>query len=229
MTEADMAAKVVAYFKASGWRVYEEVVHPNEGTARADIVAVGPENVWVIECKLALGLDVMAQARRWLSFANRVSVAVARGQGTESSARATAVHALRLMGIGVLEVESLWPIDEGKRAPVTERLMAEHVHHINPSLLQSLQEGHQTHAKAGTNRGGHLTPFRQTIDAVAAFARSRPGEPLRAILSVSPHHYSSIANGVEALTSAQDRGQDLGFRLERDPAGVLRAYPTEAA
>lgn len=224
-TEADMAAGVVKWLEADGFTVYQEVDPDGRGGVRADIVAVRDSRITVVEAKKQLSWELLSQASHWQTFANRVYVAVPDAKQREG--RAMAFRCCALLGLGVLEVTALWPVEEGHRPPVKEKVEPEYRSSINPTLLHSLQPEHQTHAKAGTNAGGQWSRFRQTCAAVAAFAREHPGDTLRACLSLVDHHYSSIASGIQSLAKWSDKGlTDIGFEL-RTVDGAIRVYPAK--
>jgi hypothetical protein len=221
-TEAEMAAKVVRWLEADNWTVYQEVDPEGRGGARADIVAVRDEMLTVVEAKTKLGWDVFAQAEHWTRFANRVYMAVPDAK--RSDGRSVAFRCAGLLGLGILEVKSLWPIEEDRIQAVNERVEPEYRATINPALRHSLRVEHQTHAKAGTNRGGQWTRFRQTCEAIAAYAKEHPGDTLRACLLVSDHHYTSVSSGIQRLQKIVESGTDLGFELRTDD-GAVRVYP----
>src|SRR5262245_58424125 len=97
--ETELAKVVVDDLRARGWKVYQEV--DVRGSA-CDIAAVMGTVLWAIECKVSLGVGVLAQARGWLDGANLVSVAVLPGR--HSDGRRLAEDMAKTLGIGVLEV-----------------------------------------------------------------------------------------------------------------------------
>lgn len=103
--EEQGAARVALWLRTEGWQVYAEVEQPGGGP-RADIVAVRDSGlirrVHVVECKLRLGWDVLAQARAWTGWADHVSVATSLGP--TGRRRAAALDAVSGMGLGWLEV-----------------------------------------------------------------------------------------------------------------------------
>ena len=69
MSEADMAARVVAHLESEGYEVFHEVTLGDwkDGVApRADIVATRDSSIITVECKKVLSFEVLAQAERWL-------------------------------------------------------------------------------------------------------------------------------------------------------------------
>lgn len=206
LSEADLSKKVVSWLESEGWTVYQEVSifdKSNYG-ARADIVAVRDSIVWVIECKLTLSFEVIAQAERWLGYAHMVSVAVPEAKA--SLGRSAAIRAATALGIGMVNVKRLWPIEDDRICPVVIRSALPHRPHINPALLDSLREGHKTHALAGGNRGGQYTRFKETLGELRAFAEKHPGCTLRSALQTIPHHYSSVSSGVAAIQKLASKG-----------------------
>ena len=227
MTEPDLAAKVVKFYEANGYEVSQEV-QLVQGGPRADIVAKHRESgvLHVVECKLTLSFDLIAQALHWIPYASKVYVAVPKAKA--SPGRNAAWNALVALSLGAYEVESLWPVDEGRRPAVVEVVQAPDGSTRNPALQRALQPGHQTHAKAGTNRGGHYTRYVQTIEALTAFVAAHPGDSLRACLSQCDHHWSSIAAGIQRLTELSTLGKLQGLRLWTDDEGVVRVTCIES-
>lgn len=226
MSEAQLAAHVVAWLKAEGWQVFEEV----EWTVgRADIIATRAHELVAFECKKQLSFDVMAQARRWLPHVTAAYVAVAAVKSSEG--RRLAFEVVKLLGLRVVDVLSLWPIEAGRVCPITLR-GGDYttIRRVNPDLLETLRPEHQTHAKAGTNRGGQVTAFKLTCGRLHTYAVANPGCLLRTALSMVEHHYrGGIGRAIETLVAidAADLAA-LGVRLEVDAeTEVVRLFPVE--
>lgn len=220
MSEADLAARVVKWLEANGHEVFQEVEGKKLSYAdcgRADIVALRGGLVTVVETKMSLGFDVLAQAEKWIPFAHEVLVAVpAVHQSKNSDGRRLAYRVVEKLRLGLLEVRSLWPIEEGREEAVRVRVEAERNSDPRPDLRLALRDEHKTYAKAGTNKGGHFTDFRKTCNALAEVARESPGIPLKEALAKVPHHYTSIASGVQALAKWCDKGLITGFEIRSD-------------
>lgn len=76
--EQQLALLVQAWLESQGWDCYPEAQFRSRGP-RADIVAIKPPLLWVIETKTSMSLQLLEQAVRWQSAgALYVSVAVPR-------------------------------------------------------------------------------------------------------------------------------------------------------
>ncbi len=225
MTEAEMAAKVVAKLEALGHDVFQEVEGP---FGRADIVSVKGASLFIVECKMALGFEVMAQARTRLPFASCVYIAVPNAKRSEG--RSLAFECCRWLGLGLLVVDSNWAEDPDPVKAVREREAAPTRSHFNPALRDQLRPEHKTHAKAGTNEGGQMTRFKQTVYALRDYAESHPGDHLRRALSQVDHHYSSIGNAIAKLRKIGADGDltRLGIELRETPEGIVTLHPVSA-
>lgn len=225
-SEADLAARIVAYYKARSFEVFEEVQPRGWGSGkRADIVAVKGEILHVVECKKALSFDVLAQCAAWSPYASTVFAGVAFAK--TSPGREMAMRCAQSFGIGVYEVKSLWPTDRGADAPVILSAGATERGRFDPRLLRELRPEHQTSARAGTPGGGQATRFKEIVAGLVAFARLHPGDTLRNALSVCDHDWPSIAIGIERLLKLRDEVARLGLLISLDPAGVARVHAVE--
>ena len=170
--EERLAAAVALWLRGQGWATYHEVVVPAAGKRRADIVAVKGDEVWIVECKAALGWPVIGQALEWREWADFVSVATAP---TDSHAAAKA-HALRGLSLGWLQVvgDSVGIAVERR---CTKALAARAM-----LLMDALRPEHQDSA-AGNARSDYWTPTQEARRALALVVRGDPGIPLRRALA----------------------------------------------
>jgi hypothetical protein len=177
-TEADLCKQVVEALTQAGWEIYQEV----EGArGRCDIVAVRGKIHWAIEAKLSFGFPVLEQAYNWRSVAHYTSIAVPSVRGGLSD------KICRDYGIGILQVAY---------NEVRERL--------TPKLFRQargfkLHEDQKIICEAGGNRGGHWTPFKQTVKMLVAAAKTRPGIEFRELIRLIDHHYSSYSSAKSNL------------------------------
>lgn len=216
--ETDIARPVVAWLRADGWAVYQEVTHAG---AVADIVAARDPLVWVIEVKAQLGLAVLGQAMHWLHRAHLVSVA---GPALPVRAARVAFEALCYdRGIGVVLVDTRY-----ERPLVNEQREPSLVRRIVPGLRASLRPEQQTHASAGNAEGARWTPWRATVRDLVETVQRRPGITLREALEGSRHHYSSSAVARASLARQIRSGLIDGLRLEQQGREV-RVWPRERA
>lgn len=202
LTEAELAAQMVELLEEQGWEVFQEV-QLRSSRGRADIVARRDPLICVVECKLALGLPVIEQVWEWREYAHLLWVA------TKSSYPGKFSHKLlRDYGIG-------W--------------FAKYLHdlpreNIKPTLLRrpprldeievALTEDRKSHGVAGTNRGGHWTPFRQTCHGLADIVKQNPGITLKEALGKFEHHYSNVASAMSALPEWVEKGKVPGVRFD---------------
>lgn len=211
--ETDLAEAVIAWLEDQHWDVYQEVQIRGYGGI-ADIVAVQGPLVWVVECKTSLTWTVIEQAKRWRTHFR--SIAVPSVRKPSYSGRTTAYHACRqLFKIGVLEVLRIgnhsWSINEKVSAP----LMREH-HPFAKHIRESLKPEHKTYARAGSTAGGHLTPYKATINIVKRFIRENPGCTLTEIMTDDGRwHYASNKSARSSIRSALETFESNWCRVDK--------------
>lgn len=221
--ETELAAVVVGDLRARGWTVYQEV---DVGGSVCDIVAVQGRVLWALECKLSLGLGVLAQARGWLDAANLVSVAVLP-PSRHSEARRFALDAAKAFGIGVLKIgepKREWCGRHGGRAAsrVYEDVRPALRRKVDDRMRKRLHDRQQDYAPAGNADGKRYTAFAGTCDALREVLR-RQGKPVtikEALrLLAGRHHYASEASARGALYKWADEGVIKGVTLLREGPG----------
>lgn len=212
IAETDVARPVVAYLRAIGWRVYQEV-QEGRGDARADIVATWRDRlVWVVECKAALSWDLLHQAEAWTGRAHRVSVAVPSRK----------MHGIRWTTDRPIEERVVRSLRLGLFVGGTER--------VKPPILapdrrevarwwRTLRPEHEAgFAEAGSAAGGHWTPFRGTVVAIVAQVRKVPGLTTKELIASIDHHYGSdgaaVRNMVNWIGSSALAGTGLCARRD---------------
>ena len=212
-SEQELARVVVGWLQDQYWDVYQEV-STGYSRPRADIVAVQDGLSWIVETKMSLSLDLLAQAIRWVGRANFISVAVPRGYRC-SPGREFAVGLLRKEGIGMLEVES----DGGilHNAPRKFRRTARPISDI-------LCDAHKTMAEAGSARGGYHTPFAATCRATGEFVSKHPGCTIRELVDGIEHHYGCDATARSCLRNWIGTDKIPGVE-QRHEGGKWRMFP----
>lgn len=212
VSEAAIAAVVVAYLESLGHDVYQEV--PVRGGI-ADIVSlVGKgREVWVIETKDGWSLDLLRQCMERRASAHRVFAACPPSRGQRDNVRIA-----EELGIGALSVH----VDDDDRAAWSQRVTVSAMARRQSSdprygakLRNRCCEGHKTHAKAGTAGGGRYTPFRATCDALLRAVVDRPGIALKDAIERISHHYGSHATARSTLPKWIEAGKVPGVRIER--------------
>lgn len=222
-SEAAMAVHVVAWLRDDGWDTYHEVQVENGGGI-ADIVASRGPILWVIECKMALGLPVIQQASRWVGLAHRVSVAVPIGPPFGRARRAFrfAVDVADRFGIGVLTVDD--PHDG--HANVEERHRCAFLRSACCQKVRGALIPQQKDSVAGSNTGGYWTPYKQTVHRFCEIVREHPGIAMREAVSSIQHHYASDVSARQTLSRDIRFGALKGVRIERDGRRLL-LFPTD--
>ena len=192
-TEEELALILIAWLKANGWEVYEEVKFwpdPGDRTAWyvADIVATRNGVVAIFEVKLAFGLTVMRQAERWVRYAHEVYVFVP-GKGVPANVDHAYGHGkLREVGIGVLHLRDHSKLEvqmaarPGGELPPMEKLVitAQAAVTSRPEdarLEGELRDEHKSgrFARAGVKGGDRVSPANLTKAAIAAHVASAGG------------------------------------------------------
>jgi hypothetical protein len=221
-TEAELGTAVSEWISQSGWDVYPEVTGGG-GERRADLVAVCGSLLWVVECKMHFGLEVLGQAHRWRDGAHYVSIAVPQMPRDSGFARLAAVT----FGIGIIVATpprwrderrewSVRPPDFNRRASV-KRLR---------SLLNVGQKAFTAGAQAG-----FYTPFQGTCRALRELLDQHPeGVPVKDAIAAlkEQHHYRSDSTARASMMKWARLGRVPGVRLEETskPARFVRV--TEA-
>jgi len=212
MKETDVAAKVIAYLKDLRYEVHQEV--------GADIVALLDGRAWIIECKLSLGLSVLAQAYRWVRDRSAAYVSIATPVFRHSDRKAVAEWYLRYHGIGWLTVVEGDPLTSGWSGeyPVRELLPARvqrmrkqpHWRDGTPYFPHDIRRCLSEHSKdyeiAGTPAPRAWTPFKETCERVRAALKEGPPLTVREIVDRVEHHYASPSGARSRLSHYLSHG-----------------------
>lgn len=222
-SEEEMASVVVEWLRSHDAEVYQEV-QVKRGQQVADIVAVFPSGkVWVIETKMAFGLEVIRQALGWIGTAHMVSVAVPILRRDSSSTGRTICKAL---GIGLLEAHAGYT-DLNIGDQINELVEPLFLRRANSrSITSRLTERHKTFARAGNARGLHLTPWKATCEAIVRLVKEKPGLSMKEVIEGVDHHYSSPKVARASMAKWIKLGKVEGLRSERD-GKLLRLYVEE--
>lgn len=212
-SESEIGEMVVSWLETAGWDVYQEVA-PHKLSRVADIVAKRHDEIWVVECKQSLGLQVMSQAYNWLRHANFVSVAVPkRTRCRMTRVRAFAENVLIQNGIGLINVS----IEHVSETIKPERRSGVSTKGISKSLCQE----QKTYSKAGAAGGGYFTPFKKTVELLRARVTETPGSEIKDIVASIEHHYSSPASARKNLMTMIERGVIDDIRAERNDGKIF--------
>lgn len=202
---------MVGYLEGDGWDVYQEVA---TGWGVADIVAVRGRHCWLIECKLTLGLDVIAQALKQRFMASWVSVAVPTCSSSYMGARWLADQLCQEKGIGVILVDPRDKRGIQVSKPAFSRFG------FKEKLVERLSDEQKTSASAGTNKGGYWTPFKATAREVAKFVASHPGSTAKAVIDSIQHHWSGGPSAKATMLNAIERGWVPGVEIRREGRAI---------
>lgn len=192
-----MAAHIVAWLRDAGWDVYEEI-------SSIDIVAQRTDGfLWAIECKLAFGLDVMAQADARRSYVDAVSVGVP--SEFRSRGQCFAQRCARRMGIGVVVVRS--PTRHSADGLVRElvepgSLTGDVRNHRRRKALETCltPEAQAVGNHAGQATGSSWSPFKQTRHDLRAFVKLHSRPTLKEAVAGISHHYHDDARARKSLS-----------------------------
>ncbi len=187
LSESDVAKAVIEDLKAWKWEVYQEV---NYYGRVADIVAVRGHIQWAIETKTSFGLKVMEQAFRWKGICHYASIAVPKVKNTFGQ------FLCRQHGIGVITLltEAGKPWGCGGSA----------MEIIKPGLSRrivglELNEKQKYLCEAGSAKGGHWTPFKETCDNLVKAVKRSEGMEFSHLIERIDHHYASYHSARSCL------------------------------
>jgi len=209
-TEADLAKHVVKWLDE--FDVYQEVAMMSRV---ADIVVDISNRGWVIECKKSLGLAVLEQADEWIRMGVvRVSVAAPRVKSSHRS-RAFALKIAEWLGVGVIDVDPSGFVRE-RLTPKINRCKPKLRTFKYPEILTLCREEHKTYCEAGSARGGHFTPFKETCASILRKVTEQPGICLKDLIDSIDHHYASDASARACVPQWIRSGIIPGVRLEKN-------------
>ena len=213
ITEADLAAVVVAWLVDYGYDVYQEVELVPRGI-RADIVARRGIELTIVETKTSASMALLGQVMERRRFAHRVYAAAPHCSGPfgdackELGVGAWSVH------VGSSEMCSGVPIDPSRIVEVcAPRRLTSH----RLKLVDKLRPEHKTACAAGSPSGGHWSRYRDTVAQLARVVAANPGIAFAQALQpgLMNHHYSSARSARSALSRDIEMGKIAGVRIER--------------
>lgn len=228
--ETDVAKPIIPYLQDLQWTVYQEV-RPRWGGPVADLVGVQDTGlshplIWVVEVKVSLSLDLIAQALDWKRDANFISIAIPnpkkgkKGYRDKSRGRLLAEKILRDNGIGLMEVEMDHFIGSAPDLTRVKPLVDPKLHRRKRFSLdwtEVLQEEHKSFSEAGSVGGGYWTPFKKTCREVLSIVTKEPGTTMNEIVSrLKEHHYSSDQSARSCLRNWIAEGKVPGVTCVRE-------------
>ncbi len=222
-SESEMARPVIDWLETNQWDVYQEV-QPDCFGRTADIVARQGRLVWVVECKLTFGLDVIEQAFRWRHDAHFVSIAIPTSRrSSEVGIRICGQH-----GIGVFRVKPEHAIGGMSGYVRNEYAPALNRHAKTHSIVACLNDKHKTFAAAGNAQGRRWTPFQQTCSEVRRVVKEQPGISMTELVRAIKTHYSSDVTARACLRKWIEAEKVRGVRAEIEGRRI-QLFPTEVA
>lgn len=215
-SEKDLGDPIIAWLEERGWDIYQEVAGPHGGVA--DIVATLGSLTCVVELKKSMTFDLMAEAQRWLRYANWTYMVVPHAR--DSDGRRMAFSIAEHFGIGIMTV-TIGKYDGDRINRVDVRLMPRLQRKVNSALREMLHPAHKTFAVAGTAHGRHWTAFQDTCEQIAGFVRETPGATLGQVINGIKYHYRTESTAKACLVRWGDRGVIRGVVLRRDGRRVF--------
>jgi hypothetical protein len=219
VAEADLARVLITWLEEAEWKVYQEV-RPHWGDARADVVAVKNDKVWVLETKMNFNFDVLRQVHAWRRRSHLVSIVTPRPRkGYKDTIRETVC---RKFDVGWVEwaPNRSWPPGYRFWETVVPPLNTE------PgcdSLLEKLSELHNEYGESGS-KNSYYTPFRHTCDKLRAYVATNPGIKLVEAMGAIEHHYKDDYSGSNALGKLIREGVVEGLTVEKVKNRIM-VYP----
>lgn len=210
--EVELGPPVIAWFTEQRYDVYQEVP---AAFGVADIVARSGPLVAVVEMKVALTFDLLAQARRWRGSAHMVWVAVPWSKADRREAERVFADA----GIGVLSVRWLQiPVAGGdKLCSVDAIARPKFNRRVNvDDVVRYIQDEHRTYTAAGSRGGHHWTTFKETCKRLKAYLAEHDGALLKDAVASTEHHYASDAGARAHLAKLIEKGVVSGVEMRRD-------------
>lgn len=177
MKETEVGEMIVPWLKENypKWEVFQEV-RPSKypGSPVADIAMINNmSEIWVIELKTYLNLDVIRQAYEWR--VDYRSIAFPKPKKMSRSHRFWTLYIHNQMGLGTILVTSYGL--EGVR-----EIYRPHHNYVGidsypkTAFIEIMRSGKSKgFAKAGTKYGGHWTPYKETMKHVKRYIKNNPG------------------------------------------------------
>jgi hypothetical protein len=206
--ETDLAAVVVDWLESEDWEVYQEICFDGGGSKTADIVAVKDGHIWIIETKLSLTLQVLAQANSWDCQYRSVAVLKSkRSQGRDFAFRVCQKFDLGLIEVNISGHDVISNLEPALRT-------THYVEIVEKSMLKKLAKFHKN-GIAGSQAGGSLTPYKMTMLKIREFITNHPSCTLNDIISnVGIGHYSSEQSAKGSIRSALENWEEDWCKVE---------------
>lgn len=192
MKESEMGQWLIEWLQKNHpeWDIYQEI-RPSKyaGSPVADLVLINEaDEVWVIELKKSLGLNVIRQAENWRVSYRSIAVFLPKSTQARDNADWWLVKIYALFKIG-----SFVFADYGIRERLPPKLLEDSPFQ-NQRFLEICRSGKtKGYANAGQQSGGHWTPYKETMKQVRLYIQIHPGCGVGDIVNaLGKLHYSSV-------------------------------------
>ncbi len=242
-SEAEMAARLVAWLEHSGYDVYQEVEYL---AGIADVVAVKNKQILVVECKLQFSFHVVEQASNWKTYADFVAVGLPSyywGDSSYRSRRNASYPPGWSYGFRSCFRDNIGVMLIGKEQAMADAVYMPHglpprTHVVDaapmvalPSsarerFLGILRPEHKTYAKAGSPTGRRWSPFKETCENLRKYVVEHPGCSIKDAAMVVKHHYKKSSTFVRCMPVLIQKGAVPGVKATSDHhLSAFKLYP----
>lgn len=216
--ETVIAAAAADWLEGEGFEVYEEVQTLYGG--RADLVGVAGAVKVIVETKTSWSIDLLYQCARW-SDSGLGSQIYACAPATESMDAVRTIA--RRLGVGLLKYVD--PSDERRWGWSGVRLLERAPFRRGPRIATPPECLRGVRVQAGSNGGGHWTPYLRTCAQLRSWVAHNPGGVIADAVRGIQHHYSNHKSAKAVIPQRIIEGSVPGVEL-RFVDGKWRLYPT---
>jgi len=176
MTETELGELVIKWLKETHtkWEVFEEI-RPSKypGSPIADIALINSQSeIWVIELKRSLSLEVIRQAYEWQ--VDYRSIATWQPKRPSKKTGFWYGYIKHNMGIGTILVNDVTGSVREVREPSHKYVGI--TSYPKKHFIEIMRSGKtEGFGKAGSKDGGHWTPYKESMKAVRGYVQNNPG------------------------------------------------------
>lgn len=212
-TEVELTSAVANWLITQGWAVYLEV-QCSVKLGRADIVAIKNGEVWIIESKMGMSLELLDQAIDWQDSGHFVSMAIPEPCRKRKSHRhGAAVKSLcTTHGIGLIYVNKsvagcrVWQ----KTLPKLQT----HIGAIADIIRDVCHNGLALQTKHNQTWQVEWSPYKRTMQTIKDYLIKNGSTPLVDVIKDCKHHYKTNAGAVQTLKRAILNWEKSEFSLD---------------
>lgn len=234
MKETEVAQAVVDWLEEErpSWRVYQEL-KPNAYGGVADIVCIREvargedlmKYVWVIEVKTSMSLAVIKQADSWDVEFRSVAVPTVSSKKARDERSWWYAQIKRKFNLGSIIVNAVSGVASERWSPPMNSLRTDPKYNFatRNEFIQLAESGlTDGFSEAGSEAGGHWTPYKQSMLEVKDFLKENPGSTSREIVeAVGRLHYSSENSARSSITKSLTGWEKDWCRTEKFKSGYL--------